>query len=83
MVGNHEAVRIVALPDKFRGTATAAEVAGAVADLVIVERGIAPTDRFQPVIKIEHDFVERQFIDNLRAAPDIGKLFLDTAPVLT
>ena len=29
---HHETVRIVALPDKFRGTATAAEVAGAVAE---------------------------------------------------
>src|SRR3546814_7316752 len=30
------------------------EIALAVADLVIIEAGVAPADRFQPVVEIEH-----------------------------
>ena len=37
---------------------------------------------FQPVVEIEHHFVERQFVGDLRAAADISQLFLDAAPVL-
>ena len=58
------------------------EVAGAVADLVIVETGIAARNALQPVIEIEHHLVERQFIGDLRAAADIGQVLLDAAAVL-
>ena len=59
------------------------KVAFAVADLVVIERRIAARNAFQTVVKIEHHFVQRQFVDQLRAAADIGQLFLDAAPVLT
>ena len=38
--------------------------------------------RFQPVVEIEHHFVERQFVGHLRAAADIGQVLLDAAAVL-
>src|SRR3546814_7825466 len=34
-------------------------------DLVIIEAGITPADGFQPIVKIEHDFIEGQFISDL------------------
>ena len=58
------------------------EVALAIADLVIIEAGIALRQRLQSIVEIEHDLVERQFIGRLRAAADIGQVLLDTAPVL-
>ena len=59
------------------------KVAFAVADLVVIERGIAARNALQPVVEIEHHFVERQFIDDLRTTTDIGQLLLNAAPVLT
>src|SRR6266849_882366 len=38
------------------------EVRFAVASKVIIERGVAARNGFQPVVKIEDDFVERQFV---------------------
>src|SRR3546814_4255642 len=58
------------------------EIAVAIADLVIVEARIAAADRFEPIVEIEHDFVERQFVRHLRAAADIGEILLDTAAIL-
>ena len=58
------------------------KVAFAVADLVIIERGIATADALQTVVKVEHHFVQRQFVDDLRAPTDIGQLLLHAAPVL-
>src|SRR3546814_6837783 len=58
------------------------EIAVAIADLVIVEARIAAADRFEPIVEIEHDFVERQFVRHLRAAADIGEILLDTAALL-
>ena len=34
----------------------------AIAREVVIERGISARDALQPVVKIEHDFVERQFV---------------------
>jgi hypothetical protein len=58
------------------------EVALAVADLVIVEAGIAAADRFQPVVEVEHHFVQRQLVGELGAAGDIGQVLLNAAAVL-
>jgi predicted RNA binding protein with dsRBD fold (UPF0201 family) len=58
------------------------KVACAVADLVIIERGIATADALEPVVKVEHNLIQRQFIDDLRPATDIGQLLLNAAPVL-
>jgi len=55
------------------------EIAGAVTDLVIVERCITAADALQPVVKVEHHLVERQFVGDLRAAADIGQILLDAA----
>ena len=43
------------------------EVAGAVADLLIIEAGIAAADALQPVVEVEHHFVERQLVGQLGA----------------
>ena len=59
------------------------KVALAVADLVVIERRITSAYALQPVVEVEHYFVERQFVDDLRAAADISQLFLHAAPVLT
>src|SRR5690606_2729097 len=58
------------------------EVAGAVADLVIVKRGVAARYRLQPVVEVEHHLVQGQLVGHLGAAGDIGEALLDAAPVL-
>ncbi len=56
------------------------------ADLVIVEAGIAAADRFQAVVEVEHDFVQRQLVAELgagvAAGADVGQVLLDAAAVL-
>src|SRR3546814_4542159 len=52
-------------------------------DLVIVEAGIAPADGFQPIVKIEHDFIEGQFISDLCPAAHISEILLYAATLLT
>ena len=32
--------------------------------MFIIKRGISLGNRFKPVVKIKHDFIQRQFIDN-------------------
>src|SRR4029450_1666762 len=49
------------------------EVARAVADQGVVERGIALGKRFQAVVEIEHHFIERQLILEHRPAADVGQ----------
>ena len=56
--------------------------AGAIIGQVIVERGIAARHRFQPVVEIEHHFVERQIVFHQRAVADVGQLLLLAAAVL-
>ena len=58
------------------------EVAGAVFLEHIVEGRIALGDRFQPVIEVEHHFVQRQVVDHHRAGADVGELPLSAAAVL-
>ena len=58
------------------------EVALAVADLVIVEAGIAAADRLQPVVEVEHHLIEGQLVGELGAAGDVGEVLLDAAAVL-
>ncbi len=58
------------------------EIALAVIDDVVVEGSIALGDRLQAVVKVEHHFVERQFIGDHGAVADIGQLRLDAATVL-
>ena len=58
------------------------QIAFAQADLFVVEAGIAAADAFQAVVEIEHHFVERQFVADLRAAAHIGQAGLDAAAVL-
>ncbi|MCY1171193.1 hypothetical protein D9M73_112970 [compost metagenome] len=58
------------------------EVALALADLGVVEAGIALGERLQAIVEIEHDFVERQLIGRLGAAADISEVLLDAATVL-
>ncbi len=43
------------------------ELAFLIAGQMIIERGITARNRLQPVVKIEHDLVERQFIDEHHA----------------
>jgi hypothetical protein len=52
------------------------EVALAVVVDLVVEAGIAAADRFEPVVKVEHDFVERQAIDQHRPVAGIGQVGL-------
>ena len=59
------------------------KIAVAMPDLVIVETGITARNALQPVVEIEDHLVERQFIDHLCAAADIGQVLLDASPVLT
>ncbi len=49
---------------------------------VIVEARVAPGDRFQPVVKIEHYLVQRQIIDEHGAGTGVGELLLAAPPVL-
>ena len=58
------------------------QIALAVVVELIVEAGIAAADRFQPVVEIEHHLVQRQAIDQHRAAADIGQLDLLAAALL-
>ena len=58
------------------------QVAFAVADLVVIEAGIAAGDGFQAIVEIEHDFVEWKFIDDLGAAAHVRQVFLDAAAIL-
>ena len=52
------------------------------ADLVVIEAGIAAGDGFQAIVEIEHDFVEWKFIDDLGAAAHVRQVFLDAAAIL-
>ena len=58
------------------------EIALPVTGQLVVERGVALGDRLQPVVEIEHDLVERQFIGDHGAAADIGEVGLDAAALL-
>src|SRR6185312_16028241 len=62
------------------------EVALAVADLVIVEARIAAADRFQAVVEVEHNFVQRKLVAEhgagVASGADIGQVLLDAAAVL-
>ena len=58
------------------------EVALAVVVDLVVEAGIAAADRFQPVVEIEHDLVQRQAVDQHRAVAGIGQVDLRAAPLL-
>jgi hypothetical protein len=58
------------------------EVALAVIGDVVVEGGIALRDRFQPVVEVEHDLVQRQVVDHHGALADIVEVDLHAAPVL-
>ncbi len=49
---------------------------------VIIEAGIAAAHRFQPVVEIEHHFVERQLVDHHGARAGIGEFDLAAAAVL-
>src|SRR3546814_5027156 len=51
-------------------------------DLVIIEAGITPADGFQPIVKIEHDFIEGQFISDLCPAAHISEILLYAATIL-
>jgi hypothetical protein len=53
-----------------------------VADLVVVEAGIAARDRLQPVVKVEHHLVQGQLVGELGAPGDVGQILLDAAAVL-
>ena len=48
----------------------------------VVETGIAAADRFQPIVEIEHDLVQRQLVNQHGAATGISEVLLDTAAVL-
>src|SRR3546814_11929558 len=50
--------------------------------LVIIEAGITPADGFQPIVKIEHDFIEWQFISDLCPAAHISALLPSAATIL-
>ena len=52
------------------------EVALAVVVDLVVEAGIAAADRFQPVVEIEDDLVQRQAIDQHRPVAGIGQIDL-------
>ena len=58
------------------------EVARAIIGDRIIEARVALGDRLQPVIEVEHDFVERQFVDHHGALADIIEIDLNAAPVL-
>src|SRR6478672_4783964 len=62
------------------------EVAGARADLVIVEAGVAAADRLQPVVEVEHHLVQRKLVAEhgagVAAGADVGQVLLDAAAVL-
>src|SRR5262249_36577230 len=58
------------------------EVAFLITLEVIVETRIAAADRFESVVKIEDDFIERQTIDHHRAAAGIGEFDLPAATIL-
>ena len=56
------------------------QLAFLIAGQMIIERSVALRDRFQPVVKIEHDLVQRQFVDEHHAVGrDVFKLFLHAA----
>src|SRR3989344_3020425 len=46
---------------------------------IVVERGITAAHRLQPVEEIEHDFVQRQFVDQHGLTAVIGHVLLDAA----
>ena len=48
---------------------------------VIIEAGIAARHAFQPVIEIEHHFIQRQQVDHHGAIAGIGQFDLPSAPV--
>src|SRR3546814_16196567 len=48
-------------------------------DLVIIEAGITPADGFQPIVKIEHDFIEWQLISDLFSAAHLSAIILYAA----
>jgi hypothetical protein len=52
------------------------EVVLAVADHLVVEAGIALGHRFQPVVEVEDDLVQRQVVDHHGAAAGIGEVQL-------
>ena len=49
---------------------------------LIVKAGIAFGDRFQAVVEVKHNFVQRQIIDHHRAVARIGEVKLHPAAVL-
>ena len=58
------------------------KIARPVAGNRIIETRIAFRDRLQPVVEIEHDFIERQIIGNHRPLADIVQIGLHPAPFL-
>ena len=58
------------------------KVAFAQAYGLIIKTCIAFRDRFQPVIKIKHNFIERQFIFHHGAPINIGQIGLNPATIL-
>ncbi len=58
------------------------QLAFLVAHHLVVEAGIAARDRLQPVVEVEHHFVQRQAIDRHGARAGIGELDLLAAALL-
>src|SRR5579885_2717189 len=58
------------------------EIAWPVVRELIIEARIAFRDRFEPVVKIEDDLIERQVIGDERALACVAQIHLDAAPVL-
>ena len=59
------------------------EIARAIIGDDIIEAGVALGDGLQPIIEIEHDFVEGQVIDGHGALAHIAQVDLQAAPLLT
>src|SRR5260221_2879505 len=58
------------------------DVALLVAIDLVVKAGVAAADRFEPVIEVEDNLVERQAIDHHRAVAGVGQILLYPAPLL-
>ena len=54
-----------------------------VANHLVIERGIALGHRFQTVVEVEHDLVQRQVVNNHGTGAGIGQVQLDAATILT
>src|SRR5690606_7333576 len=47
---------------------------------MIIERGITPRNAFEPVVKIQHDLIQRQFVNQHYAILcDVFEFFLNSA----